>query len=329
MSGRRIARRARQSLALGAALGLGSGCDVSSVVGENESALGVLRCGEDAPLPRCDTGACVVRDLEPAQTGSTAIAVDDDTVYCLRDASSIVTLPVGGGTQSDLASSGMGVSRMAVDATHLYWSEFGRRIFRVPKTGGSPEVVADIQGHPGVIALDETEVYATLTDTNEMVMTPKEPGTATFLPNQDAPFWVVTDRSHVYWINQGTAAQTGALLRAPLGDLTHPEVLLQGLDSPVTLALSESDAYFVAGKELVRVAKDSGDPEVVLDDLDETKSLATYSDSVYLTGIAGFLRVRASATTTLDTRTTLGVAVACSGVFTTGWLTPALLRYAP
>jgi hypothetical protein len=320
---------ARRSVALCAALGFGTGCDVTSVVGHNESALAPLSCGADAPVERCETGACVVRDLEPAQTGSTAIAVDDDFVYCLRDADSIVKLPVGGGTQSDLASSGMGVSEMAVDATHLYWSEFGRRIFRVPKGGGSPEVVADIQGHPGVLALDATYVYATLTDTNELVMTPKEPGTSTFLPNQDAPFWVATDRTHVYWINQGTAAQSGALLRAPLGDLTHPELLQGGLDSPVALALSESDAYFVAGKTLVRVAKDGGGPEVVRDDLDETKAITTYSDSVYLTGIAGFLRERAGDLTTLDTRTTLGVAVACSGVVTTGWLTPALLRYAP
>jgi hypothetical protein len=308
---------------------LGPGCDVSSVVGYEESALGVLSCGTNSPLARCDTASCVVRDLEPAQVGSTAIAVDDDFVYNLRETTVIVKTPIGGGSPVDLASSPQGVFQMADDHEHLFWSEPGRRIWRVAKAGGPPEVVSDIDGHPGVIALDETHVYATLTDTNQMAMAPKEPGRATFLPAQERPYWVATDSAHVYWINQGNAANTGKLVRAPLGTLTGAEVLLEGLDSPVALALSASDVYFVAGSTLLRVSKGGGAAETLQSELDEPKSLATYSDSVYMTSIAGLFRFRSGEATTLDTRTTLGLAVACSGVFATGWLAPALIRYAP
>jgi hypothetical protein len=320
------ARRTAPMLALAA---FGTACDVSSVVGYDESALGALRCGEHSPLERCDEGACVIRDLEPAQVGSTAIAVDDDFVYYLRDASSIVTAPVGGGEVVDLTTSDGGVFRMAVDAQYLYWTEFGRRIFRVSKAGGAAEVVADIDGHPTVIALDDTYVYAAMTDKNELAMTPKEPGRATFLPTQAAPVWVATDSTHVYWINQGNEPSTGELVRTRLGDLTRTEVLLQGLDSPVALALSQSDAYVATPTELLRVSKDGGAAESIDAALEEPKSLAAYSDSVYVTSIAGLLRFRPGERTTLDARTTLGLGVACSGLVATGWLTPALLRYAP
>jgi hypothetical protein len=329
VNGWKIARALRRRALVFGAAALGTACDVSSVVGYQESALGALRCAADAPIARCETASCVVQDLEPAQVGSTAIAVDEEFVYNLREASVIVKTPLGGGAATELAISEQGVFRMAVDAESLFYTEFGRRIFRVPKAGGPVEVVADIDGHPTVVALDETYVYAALTDTNQLVMTSKEPGRSTFLPGQAAPFWVATDASHVYWINQGNAPNTGQLVRAPLGDLTLAEVLLEGLDSPVTLALSERDAYLVAGEELLRVGKDGGAAEIVLTGLDETKSTVTYSDSIYLTGISGFLRVRAGEALTLDTRTTLGLAVACSGVVATGWLTPALLRYAP
>ncbi len=305
-----------------------AGCDVTSVVGYEESALGVLACASDAPIARCDQATCVVRDLEAAQVGSTALAVDDVSAYYLREANAIVKTPVGGGSMVDLATSDMGVFHMAVDATHLFWSEFGRRIFRVPKAGGPAEVVSDIQGHPGVLALDATHVYATLTDTNQLAMVPKEPGKGTFLP-QAAPIWIATDATHVYWINQGNTPQSGELVRAPLGNVAASELLAGGLDSPVTLALSGTDAYFVAASQLFRFPKGGGALEMVRSVPDETKALATYSDSIYLTGIAGLIRIRDGESATLDTRTTLALGIACSGVFATGWLVPALLKYAP
>lgn len=305
-----------------------AGCDVVSVVGYEESALGVLECAGDAPLARCDRVTCVVRELDAALVGSTALAVDDTFAYYLREANAIVKTPVGGGNMVELATSEMGVFHMAADATHLYWSEFGRRIFRVPKAGGPAEVVADIQGHPGVLALDATHVYATLTDTNQLAMVPKEPGKGTFLP-QAAPVWLATDATHVYWVNQGDAPHSGELVRAPLGNVAETELLAPGLDSPVTLALSATDAYFVAANHLFRFPKSGGAVERLQAVPDETKALATYSDSVYLTGIAGLLRLRDGESTTLDTRTTLALGISCSGVFATGWLAPAMLKYAP
>lgn len=327
MIGTKTAGARRAAPALIAALGVG--CDVSSVVGYNESAFGVLRCGVNAPLERCRGDACVIRDLEPAQVGSTAIAVDDDFAYYLRDASSIVRQPVGGGEVTAVATSGGGVFQMAVDVDFLYFTEFGRRIFRAPKAGGEPEVVADIDGHPTVLALDETHVYAALTDSNQLAMTPKEPGNSTFLPAQAAPTWVATDATHVYWVNQGSAPGTGALVRAPLGELGSFAVLSEGLDSPVALALSASDAYVVAGTALLRVSKNGGAAESLTTELEYPKSVAAYADAVYVTGISGLLRYRDGELTTLDMRSTLGLGVACSGVIATGWLSAGLLRYAP
>jgi hypothetical protein len=312
-----------------AAAAVGAACNESSVVGYDEDSLDVVSCAKDAPLPRCDEAACVVRELAAAQVGSTAIAADDDAVYDLEDATTIVKTPVDGGPVVVLATSDDEAVSMAVDAEYLFWSELQRKISRVPKAGGSPETIVDIDGHPTVLALDETHVYATLTDTNQLLMAPKTPGEPTFLPDQNTPIWVVADLSHIYWINQGSAANTGELVRAPLGDLTHAEVLLQGLDSPVALAVSPTDVYYVAGNELLRFAKVGGTPVGVRSGLDQTKSIASYSDSVYLASNVGLIRVTAVDSTTLDARATLGLAVACSGVFATGWFVPTLLRFAP
>ena len=101
--------------AFGAWASLVAGCDVTSVVGYEESALGVLQCARDAPVARCDQVTCVVRDLEAAQVGSTALAVDDVAAYYLREANAIVKTPVGGGDMVDLATSEMGVFHMAAE----------------------------------------------------------------------------------------------------------------------------------------------------------------------------------------------------------------------
>jgi len=182
-------------------------------------------------------------------------------------------------------------------------------------------------GHTLALAVDDEHVYATLTDVNQILMMPKAGGEQTLLPGQSAPPAIAVDERHVYWVNEGSEPLSGQLVRAPLGDLTHAEVLLDGLDSPQALALGSDDVFFGSRAAAYHVKKSGGDAELVTE-FQELKWMVAHGDTVYLSGQGGLARARVGGDTQLvDSRGMLGVAASCEGVFATGWFEPLLVRY--
>jgi hypothetical protein len=132
----------------------------------------------------------------------------------------------------------------------------------------------------------------------------------------------------VYWVNEGSGASGGELMRAPLGDLTDAEMLLSGLDSPNAVAVGDEDVFFAAEARVFKVSKAGGDAEPFADDFGPLKTMVAHRDTVYLAGMNGLGRARAGeATEVLDPRGMLGVAVSCQGVFATGWFESLLVKY--
>lgn len=95
-------------------------------------------------------------------------ALDGERVYYLYSGSSGASWADGalhavsktGGAPVLLASPLDGAARVAVDGTHVYWSEaYGQVIRRVKKTGGPTETLATSDGNPQGIAVDEVAVY--------------------------------------------------------------------------------------------------------------------------------------------------------------------------
>ena len=117
-------------------------------------------------------------------------------------------------------------------------------------------------------------------------------------------------------------------MRAPLGDLTHAEILLAGLAAPNALAVGADDVFFASGSRVFQVSKAGGTATLVEEDFGPVKSMAAHGDTVYLAGGAGLGRARAgSATHVADSRGMLGITVTCQGAFATGWLESLLVRY--
>lgn len=126
---------------------------------------GIMKISKDGsePIPLYQT------DDPDAEMGFWGIAVDQDRVYFsswlsapdCAGASRILSVPKAGGAAVTIASSPRpGVSRMVVDDSFVYWTEWDEgRVMRVSKGGGEPEVIACGQALPRGIAVDEAFVY--------------------------------------------------------------------------------------------------------------------------------------------------------------------------
>lgn|GEM_PF-6548458 len=304
-------------------------CDVSSTVGFNEGALPGGSCTAESAISVCRTEPCVVTELGNGRVGSWAIAVDDTFVFFERTPTVLSKVPVGGGPVTDVRTDLDRIWAAAVDQDHVYTTEFEVGVRRVKKSGGPTELVMRPKGTFTALALDRDHVYVTLTSENQIAMAPKVGGEPTLLAGQAAPQGIAVDQRHVYWVNQGTeGGTTGELVRAPLGDLTHAEILLSGLAAPNALALGAEDVFFASGSRVFQVSNAGGAAQLVEEDFGPVKSMAASGDTVYLAGAAGLGRARAGLTTPLvDSRAMLGIALTCQGVFATGWLESLLVRY--
>ena len=99
-------------------------------------------------------------------------------------------------------------SRIAVDATHAYWTNDGA-IAKVALAGGTPVTFALTDGCVG-IALDATHIYCTWRPPNVAVGTVMklaiEDGTSVTLASaQKMPAGIAVDANNVYWTNHHAA----------------------------------------------------------------------------------------------------------------------------
>ena len=92
-----------------------------------------------------------------------SLAVDTTHVYFATNTwavdEAIRRVPRTGGPVELLDDTG-GAYAIAIDATHVYAADgAGGTIFRIPKTGGTPEVLATGQPYPFDIVVDNDAVY--------------------------------------------------------------------------------------------------------------------------------------------------------------------------
>ena len=100
--------------------------------------------------------------------------VADASLYYLHQheagecAGAVMVIPTTGGTptQVSLGRSGSDVSSLAVDHAFVYWTTFdaGGVVFRAPRNGGTPEILATGQREARAVTFDDTRVYWLVTD---------------------------------------------------------------------------------------------------------------------------------------------------------------------
>ncbi len=226
--------------------------------GERESAPGgggaTGGAGPDSGGSGGATGPCG-EATKISNAYATQIAVDGATLY-FTGGQDLQAMPVSGGTAKVLvkASSGSGIAAFALDASFVYYTDWGSEdasgshgfVMKLPKAGGTPTVLASEQSFPGAIALDGT--------------------------------WA-------YWTTRGLSGSQGAVNRVALDGGT-PIVLTTGLADPTSLL---TDGEFVyagtpqwGGSELLKIPV-AGGPAVKLATLPTAASaLALRSSMLYV-----------------------------------------------
>jgi hypothetical protein len=169
-------------------------------------------------VSRVSQDGTLLQVLAVGQLLPTSIAVDANRVYWTAQGS-LLSMPLAGGTPVELTPSPEpDTSRLlgdiAVNATHVFWTESPGSIARVPLEGGLPTVIASGDGvGPVAMAIDDTHVYwANFESANISVMkTPLDGGTVTVLASGlDRVRDIAVYGGQVYFVINGESVQSVA-----------------------------------------------------------------------------------------------------------------------
>lgn len=197
-------------------------------------------CGHDCLGGSCSAGMCQPTTLW-AGLSPTRLALDATHVYFVNyNYGDVYRVPKAGG-QAETLATGQKSVRVGVDSSHVYWTnELGNDLLRVPKTGGSPETVLSANTPYG-FALAATDVYyAELRAGGTVGVVPKTGGTATPIASGENWPFEVTLTQTHVYWTQ--LANNADVRRAPLAGGTA-ETLLSGLTNPAALVADATNLY--------------------------------------------------------------------------------------
>jgi hypothetical protein len=217
-------------------------------------ALAACGSGSNGSAPPADAGpndeggvATNVVTLATFEGNLAALAVAGDTVYAATltgtDRGRILAVPAAGGPLTVLASDGAlsPSSRIAVDDTHVYWSDFYKnRIRRVRRDGGAAEVVTETgiaSVRPSALAIDATDVYWGAEGSTELYRAPKAGGPFTTVGTGiGEPVGIAIDETFVF-----VAGKTGLVRLPKTGGASADRVLSRSRSMAPTSTTRRAD----------------------------------------------------------------------------------------
>ncbi len=188
---------------------------------------------------------------------------------------------------------------IAIDADHVYWTDWLGGVSSVSKSGDAYSMLAGgtvfgANDKGGGIAVDADFVYWASPSGGFVAKLPKGGGAAVMLAaDQVEPESVVLDDAHVYWTDSGEIGKPGAVMTTPKAG--GPLVMLASGSAPGGLALDATHVYWVdAGTfdpdgtshhdgTVSRVPIAGGATEVLVAGLDGPFGIAIDGASVYWT----------------------------------------------
>lgn len=216
----------------------GNGCDID--LGQDPLNCGAcdVSCAEGG----CNAGVCspppeVLAKYDGDIGGP---ALDDDAVYWSQG-NTLLRRAKGGGDPSVVTTTPSGPQRLAVDGTHVYWTEPSTgSVGRAPKMGGPAEIVAAGEAKPFGLALDADAVYWTTITGNAIRRRAKvggSPKTLTDLASNCTD--LALDADAAYWSNAIGGGGMGRIPKA--GGAAATLFPVEGI--PGSLAVDGASVY--------------------------------------------------------------------------------------
>jgi sugar lactone lactonase YvrE len=242
--------------------------------------------------------------LASGLTNPGPIAIDATHIYLVTGSAkpaenSILKIPIGGGTPTEIVSKEPRPGSLALTATHVYWTAAAAGVRRVLKSGGTPAVLTPAS-YAFDIALDSTHAYFTNAEnqTGELRKLPLEGGNVTVMATgQTSPGSLALSASKAYWTIGLGSGFDGAIMSTDLssmGGSGTPLLASQGL--PLSIALDATHAYFTAyqdpsnpnGGAVVRVPIAGGPRQVLAWEQLRPQSVNVDDQDVYWVNFGGY-----------------------------------------
>jgi hypothetical protein len=244
-------------------------------------------CNNNCPLhAHCENGSCVCPtgesecggvcrelDKDPENCGACGAACSSETIRCVASKCREVEA---------IASGQARPYGLALDATHVYWTNQGNgTVMKAPLAGGTAvELTAGLDTPIG-IAVDATHAYVAAQ--GSVVELPLAGGVATTLASGAFDAWgVAVDATHVYWTTSTSVART---TKQPGGSV---ELIATASIGEGFIAVDGSGVYFTAeGDDAVMKAPLAGGSTVILaSDQYDPRGIALDASNVYWTNYA-------------------------------------------
>jgi hypothetical protein len=136
-----------------------------------------------------------------------ALLADGSSVYWADNTGAVWSVPLGGGTPLQLASTGVSdqFPSIALDANNVYIAN-GTAISSVPIGGGALTNLTTASGNTAALAIQAGSLYWVTESSPETIneMSAQGGSVATIASNLEAPSYIVNDANNVYWADIGT-----------------------------------------------------------------------------------------------------------------------------
>lgn len=242
-------------------------------------------CEDQSQVMQCSKCGCSAPTVLAGEADFFGgLAIDATSVYW-TNAGSVMRVPIGGGAIATLAAAA--ARDIAVDSTAVYWTD-SSTVMRVPLAGGNPTTLATGLASPGVIAVDDTHLYWSDNVAGTITRAALDGGSPTVLATGQSPSAIAVDAESVYWTNVNGDAPGAAVMKVAIagGSVT---TLASGIQGPWGMAVDATDVYWTTEFTVRSVPKGGGSVADVFrsDASDGPIGVAVDATSVYWTDSSG------------------------------------------